>query len=378
MMTLVFGAFAQNANVNRADKAFKDGNLVEAKNLIDEAASNDKTRDDARMKYTRALIYQSISVDNSGEFNPAEQESARVLAVKLFEDLIASEKENSTYHILATQGKENFYGLYFNQAVEFFNEDEFEDAMTYFQLASEILPGDTTALLYGGYAAQNADRWDVAQNLYEQLVAAGSQDITVFKTMVYIHRAIDVNADKALSYIQKARAIDPSDQDLTREMVNILIEQEKMDQALTEMEKAVAAEPNNEMYHLNIGIIYDNKGDLENAMKSYNRVLELDPNNFEVNFNVGAIYYNRGAELVQEANNMDLDDYQTKGKELEKQAKEQFEKALPYLEKAFSSKQDDVQTVQTLVTVYSQLGNTAKVQSLTNLLEMLLGDDGGE
>lgn len=372
MFTLVLGAFAQNANINKADRALKEGNLVEAKQFIDEAAADEKTANDPRMKYTRAQIYQAISTDEN--FSASEQESARNLAIELYDQLIATEKENTTYYILANEGKNNFYGIFFNQGVELFNQDEYEQAATYFQLASQIVPDDTTAILYAGYSAQNSDNWPVAKDSYEKLVALGSTDMTVFRTLVYIYRAIDPDAEKALATINKAREIDPGNADLTREMVNILIEMERLDEALAEMEAAVKVDPNNDVYHLNIGILYDNKGDFEKAMVSYNKALEIAPENFEANFNVGAIYYNKGAELIQTANNMDLDEYQEKGKALEDEAKKEFEKALPFLEKANKAKPDDVQTIQTLVTVYGQLGNTAKVEEMSARLEALLGD----
>jgi tetratricopeptide (TPR) repeat protein len=372
MFTLVLGAFAQNANINKADRSFKEGNLTEAKQFIDEAAVDEKTANDPRMKYTRAQIYQAIST--SENFSPAEQESARNLAIELYDQLIASEKENTTYSILANEGKNNFYGIFFNQGVDLFNENEYEQATTYFELASQIVPDDTVSILYAGYSAQNSENWPVAKNAYEKLVALGTRDLTVFRTLVYIYRGVEPDATKALAIINKARELYPGDSDLTREMVNILIEMGRMDEALSEMESAVKVDPNNDVYHLNIGILYDNKGDFEKAMVSYNKALELAPDNFEANFNVGAIYYNKGAELIQTANNMDLDEYQQKGKALEDEAKKEFEKSLPFLEKANKARPDDVQTIQTLVTVYGQLGNTAKVQEMTARLEALLGD----
>jgi tetratricopeptide (TPR) repeat protein len=372
MFTLALGAFAQNSNINKADRALKEGNLTEAKQFIDEAAADEKTATDPRMMYTRAQIYQAISTDEST--SASEQEAARNVAIELYDRLIATEKENSTYYILATEGKKNFYGVFFNKGVDLFNENEFEQASTYFRLASQIVPDDTTAILYAGYSAQNSDNWDVARESYEKLVELGTKDLTVFKTLVYIYRAIQPDADRALMMINKAREIDPGDSDLTREMVNILIELERMDEALAEMEAAVKIDPNNDVYHLNIGILYDNKGDFDKAMVSYNKALELAPDNFEANFNVGAIYYNEGAELIQTANNMGLEEYQEKGKALEDEAKKEFEKALPFLEKANKARPDDIQTIQTLVTIYGQLGNTAKVEEMTAKLNALLGD----
>lgn len=382
LLTLAFafltftGVMAQQANVNKADKAFKEGNIAEAKEFIDLAMNDAKTATAARTLYTRAQIYQAIATDTEGLFDERTKAEAMKVALGLYEGLLASEKENSTFHIMADQGKQSFYGFFFNEAAEFFNDGEYADAVSMFKSALQILPNDTTALLYGGFAAQSADDWAFAETSFNRLVNEfNTQDKGVYQSLIYIYRAINKNGDKALEMINKARRIFPADADFARELVSVYIELNRVDEALSVMEAQVKAEPDNETYHLNIGIIYDQKGDKEKAIAAYTRALELNPNMFDGNFNLGAIYYNEGAEVMQEANKMDLDEYQKKGKEIEAKAKAQFEKALPFMEKAHAANKEDLQTIQTLITIYTQLGNTAKAQEFTAKLNAMMGDD---
>lgn len=369
-----FSAFAQNANVNKAERSLKEGDLATAKEAIDEAQANDKTKDAARTLYTMAQVYQAITLSDEPQYASMKSDAFNK-SLDGFKKIIASEKENSTYYILASEGLNSFWGANFNKAAELFNDGEFEESSIYFKKAALIQPNDTTTLLFGGFAAQQSDDYDLALSNFNRLVAMNYEDLDVYRSLIYMQRVHLEDSEKALLTVQKAKKAFPSDIDLAREEINILVELDRLDDALGSLEEAVKNDPTNELYFYNIGIIYDNQQNFEKAEANYKKVIELKPSHFEANFNLAAIYYNKAVEILAESNAMDLDEYQAKGKQVEARAKVEFEKALPFLEAAHNITADDISAAQTLQTVYAQLGMTADSEAMAKKIIAIGGGD---
>ncbi len=367
-------AFAQNSNVNSAERSLKEGDLTAAKEAIDEAQSNEKTKDAARTLYTLAQVYQSISISEESKYANMKDEAFNI-ALNAYNKILENEGQNSTYYVLSFDGINSFWGENFNYGAELFNENDFEQASAYFEKAKLIQPDDTTTILYSGFAAQQSEKLDLALENFNKLVEMNYQDIDVYRSLIYLQRAHLGNSEMALATVMKAKTAFPNDVDISREEINLLVELNRLDEALSSLEAAVKKDPNNEIFYYNIGIIYENNGDFDKASKNYQKVIELNSNHFEATFNLAAIYYNRGVEILGEANAMDLDEYQTKGKEVEARAKVEFEKALPYLEKAHQITADNISAAQTLQTVYAQLGMTAKSEAIAVKIAAM---DGGK
>ena len=83
------------------------------------------------------------------------------------------------------------------------------------------------------------------------------------------------------------------------------------------------------------------------AMANYKKVLEIDPANYDALFNLGVFYFNEAVILKGEVDNMNMTDYQAKGKEIEGRVCGKFKKAKPYFEKAIQAK-DEAEAKETL------------------------------
>ena len=55
----------QKPNINKALKSLQDGQLAEAKEMIDAAATYEKTMDDGKTWYYRGLIYAAIDTSSN-------------------------------------------------------------------------------------------------------------------------------------------------------------------------------------------------------------------------------------------------------------------------------------------------------------------------
>ncbi len=71
-----------------------------------------------------------------------------------------------------------------------------------------------------------------------------------------------------------------------------------------------------------------------NALTTYEKAIGVDGNNYDALFGLGAIYYNEGVELKREVDNMNMQEYQAKGKEVESKVCGRFKKSRPYFERA--------------------------------------------
>lgn len=71
-----------------------------------------------------------------------------------------------------------------------------------------------------------------------------------------------------------------------------------------------------------------------NALKTYEKAVAAQPENYDALFGLGAIYYNEGVELKREVDNMNMQEYQQKGKDVESKVCGRFKKSRPYFEKA--------------------------------------------
>lgn len=365
-------AFAQNSNIRKAETAKEKGNLDEALQLIDEATKNDKTKDDPKTWYTKASIHEAMLISPEGE---VKDESQLDNTIRAYEKTKELSKGNGTYAVFADQRLEAIWGQFLNSGAEAYQNEDYINALENFEIAAKLKAEDTTAYLYAGIAAQQAELWDKAVANYYKLMDLGYKQKDIYNSAIYVERAINKDNDKALEVVRRARQAFPDDKDLMKEEINLLITTDQADEARKKLEDAIAAEPNNANLYYNLAFLYDQIKDSDKAIEYYQKAVDLEPDYFEANFNIAVVYYNQAADLIKKANEMDLKTYQKNGKAIEDEAREGFKKAMPYLEKASQIKPDDLTVLETLQTVYSQLKMNEKVVEVSKKIQALEGTE---
>lgn len=360
-------AYAQPKNVRKAQAALEDKELSEAKSLIDEAITHEKTKDDGKTWFTYGEIYQAIGMDSTNSVSDVEKPFEK--ALEGFRKAKQMEKEGSTYYTFADQKVQEVWANSINQGATMYQNQDYEKAMEMFDVAKMALPKDTTAYIYGGISAQQSGNMEQAAENYAYLIDSldyKSEDF--YNSLIYIYTAENKDDEKALKYMRKAQEAFPENGDyLTRE-VNMLLTEENYEEAKDKLAQAIEKDPSNAMLYYNQGYMYEQVDEKEKAVESYKKAIEIDPQYYDANFNLGAYFYNQAAEILSEANNMDLKEYQKRGKEIEDNAKVYFEKALPYLEKSRELKPDDEKVLTTLQTVYTRLGMDEKAEEVQTKL----------
>lgn len=377
MATFTFGQYVPKGKTTKAELALTKGELDIAKAEIDEAFKVDakgKVSGSAKNWYTKGKIYKAIYLDDSTDYKNLAGEEALGVAIESFNKVTAMEKENSPYVIMANTEISQLYGAIINDGAEKYNENDFEGAYKDFMTALEVEKDDTTALLYGGVSAQQADMIDEALACFQTLADNGDAKIDTYKTMIYLYRTEKEDMEGVLRIVTQALEVYPENSELAQEKITTLIMMERVDEAKNELEAAISNDPTNHLYYYFLGYLYDFQEDPDNAMIQYKKALELDPDYYEANYNLGVVYYNVAREIISELNNLSLDEYRKKEKEYVERASVHFKEALPYFEKAVEIKPDeDIQLLETLEGVYLQLKMTDKAEALEKKIKALTG-----
>ena len=366
MQTVVFG---QNKNVRKASSALEDGELAEAKAQIDPALTDEKTKDDSKTWLLYGQVYQAIAEDST---NAVQVEDPYQKAMEGYDKAMKLEDEGSTDYTMAEQMKEQIWANAVNQGATLYSNKDYENAITYFDVAKMAKPQDTTAFIYAGISAQQAGNLDEAAENYAYLVDSldyKSEDF--YNSLIYIYLVEQKDSEKALNYLQKAQEAFPDNPEFLKQEITVLINNEEYDKAEQQLTKAIETEPDNAILYYNRGYLYEQMGQGEQAVENYQKAAEIDPNYFDATFNMAAYYYNQAAETLQRANNMDLKEYEQKGQAIEDSAQVYFEKALPPLEKSRDLKPDDEKVLTTLQTVYTRLGMDEKAEEVQTKLDSM-------
>lgn len=368
-----FSVFAQNWSriVDQAASAHKDGNLVEAKAKIDQAMQSPEAQKEAKAWYYKGLIYESLMASDNSQFR-ALSPNAPEITYEAYQKTMDLSKSGSVYSGYATLRMDGLWGILINKGAAEYQDGKYDDALKSF-IAATKYKDDTLANLYAAYSAKAAKDKDAAEKYFRKTIDLGSKDWENYLDLINVVRGDNdpKGLAKAIDIMKEAREEHPENTTLMKTEINLYLLANRGDEVIDKVTKAIDVDPQNADLYFTLGTIYEQKKDYNSAVKNYGKAIEIKPDHFDANYNLGVVYYNQGAEFTQKLNAMDLSTYQREGKKVEKQAKETFEKALPYFEKAYSINPKDKILVQSLATVYSYLKMSDKADKMKKEAESL-------
>lgn len=366
---MLIGVYAQNSAVTKATSFMEDGDLIQAKEQIDLAVAHEKTMDKPKTWFTKGEVYEAIALSDDPAYE-GMQDQALDEAVSAY-NRAKSMDEGGNYDGLSSIKIDNMWGTMINNGAEAYNQEDYENALVYFGKSAMLKPEDTTAYYYAGIAAQQGEKYDQALENYYKLVELDFHNEDIYSSIIYLERSHNNDNQKALEVIGQAREHFPNNETLMKEEINLLILTEQTDEAKGKLERAIETEPDNANLYYNLAYISEQTGDDEAAIANYKKAIEADPEYFDATFNLAVNYYNKAAEILKEANEMDLRTYQKEGKAIEEKAMTEFDRALPYLEKAHEINPDDRIVLETLQTVYVQLKMNDKAEAVNTKIEAM-------
>jgi tetratricopeptide (TPR) repeat protein len=378
---------AQKASLNEAEAIIMRGENGEItpkdievlSETIQSATSHPTLQKEARTWYVNAmahyLLYQREQI--------IKTDAIQQIALSLDRTQQLSPR-GKKYHSLAQLKRSNIYYDLLNSGVQAYNDAQQEEAMFNFESAATIMPTDTSASLYAATVAAEDKQYARAVRNYQKLAKINPSS-SLYNNIILLQKNYLQDLEAALATLQLAEQQFPKDPTLERNAVDLFIQTGQLQRAIQKLNGLISVEPTNHLFHLRKALLYDqlyaeakNKGKTEEletyqkeAESAYLRTLEIDPDNMTANFNYAVQIAQRADEFFGAANELPLDEYKTRGKELEERGLALLVKAVEPMETARKAAPKDPDLLRALETMYSKLGIKDKWQEVREILKEL-------
>ena len=373
----------QKPNLNKALKSLQEGNLAEAKQIIDEATTYEKTMNDGKTWYYRGLIYAAIDTTSNPE-KKALSDDALNIAIESFAKADAMGKKDTEYFvtdaggivpITKTQQIDQIANFYLNKGAALYQTDSLPEALTNFEKTQKIKPDDTTAYFYAGFVANAMEDHDKALANFEKYIEKGGTSSDAYSLMINTYSGPKEDKEKALEIARKAKEKYPENPEFPKVEIGLLIDMEKVDEAKTGLEEAVKREPDNQQYQFDLGYVKSRQENFEEAKKHFQEALRIDPSYFDAQYYLAQVYLIDAAKIAEQVKNLGISAADKKKQaELDKVLVQKYKVALPYWEKAEQMKPNDLDVLDRLKTIYYFLGDDANEKRVTAKLTTLNAD----
>lgn len=360
-------AVAQNSAVNSAVLNHKNGILDKALADINKATEHAKTKDKAKTWFYHGAINQDLMINPI--YSKLANEQTPEVVIASFNKTIELDGKDGEFAKMVPERMEMLYGQVLNQAVEFHNSQDWDNAIAKYDLASKVNPTDTTAVMYAAYASTAKQDYASAVKYYDKLIGMGHTTEDVYKNKIQLQQAVEASDEEVMTSIAAALEKHPNSVYLMQEELRYYLKNDRAEEAMAKLDKAIEADPNNASLYAVRGNLEERKGNLDAAYKNYKKAVENDPKNFDGYFNLGVLEYNKGSEFNNKAAKMDYATYKKQGASLEAQAKKHYEASLPYFEKALEIQPGDQATLANLQRVYTRLKRTADAERVAKQMK---------
>ena len=385
-----FLALAQvKPSIPKAEKALREGKIDEAKTIIDVTTGSQEfmvdkkgnpSKNAAKAWYLRGLIYFAMDTTKNTAYknldpNPFQQgkesfEKAQALdkeAISFFNEPTGLPMLNANVNLLIGNS-------YFNQAINAYNEEnDYKKALDLAEKTTYFIPKDTTLLFYSSAFALQAAAPDKAVKYLERYLAEGGKDPKAYASMANIYVEQKDNAN-ALKWLKEGQAKYPGYRDLRLLELNVYLNEKKFDVAKTMVEAELQNDPNRDNYFL-YGQLNRELGDAEKAKGAFKKALELDPKSFDAAAELANLYWQDAKKYKDQIGALGNSKEDLKKKQaLDAPYVEALKAYLPYIEACEKLSPDDVTTLYSLLNVYSELADEAKVARVKKRLKAL-GED---
>ncbi|HSY76492.1 MAG TPA: hypothetical protein VK890_06535 [Bacteroidia bacterium] len=422
--------FAQNNNVVSANRHLSDfmsghdtADLKAAKQAIDEAAVNDKTKSEPKMFLYRGQVYETLfetqisvlskkALMASGKMTPEAVQKSQTEAYSKADTGYLSTAAYSFFQVIvidpkggyadeARQGLASCAGHMENKAIVDNNTQNYAESFIFFErvlMGMKAIGGmDTTThykhlLQNTANAAERSKNYPKAITYYNEMIKIGAGKDVPYSELNRIYMA-QKDTDKALAAITQGRAAFPDDLNLLNAQTNGYLWKGQNDKAEGNLQLAIdklnkegnlSADQKDLLGRLYaiLGGIYDRianprdasgkslpmpanyKEEFQKADTNYKMALGISADEFDYNFAIGALYNNRAKYIYDQLNAMPEKEQATKQKGMEADAKGWLLKAQPYLEKAYKAKPTDRQLRIVLLGLYASTGQEDKSKAM--------------
>ena len=288
----------------------------------------------------RINVWGSLYNDGVAAYNKGREDAAMYdKALELFNMASSMVPDSSNTHYIA--------------ALAYYAKHDIPNAIGKLETALKLDPGYIDALRLVGqlYRAQGTDKQDAKDE-------SGAMALY----------------GKAAAAFEKIYAADPNDAENIGNMIEIYERMKQNDRALKLTSEAVEKDPGNKVFRYAFGAFLLKQDKYPEAAEQFGAALKIDPAYEDASYNLGVTYLNWGV-AIREAAEKKYEEARkaNKGKDVKEDLsyKEKYKAALPFLEAAVSSRQQDPMLWRTLGQVYTSLGMNDKAKNALTKFDQL-------
>jgi tetratricopeptide (TPR) repeat protein len=384
-----FGTFSQKGKVTAALSYIDQQKLDKAKESLDQAFTDVKTKDWATTYFAKGKLCQAIYAADNPTYN-AYYADPLSEAYEAYEKAMSLDPKGATKKkVLTGLIYNNLASSLYSQGSKKFEAKDYEGALKSFTTEIKISEGpnyagalDTGMYYNAGLAAINATKYSDAISYFQKCTEMKYLGITPYYQIYQCYMNLG-DTTKAESYLLDLPSKFPGDNSITLQLIDLYIKSGKYDEAFKYIKVAKEKEPENYSLYFAAGIIYLNIADgmtksgvkneeiqkeYDNAIIELAKACELKGDVYDLQYAMGVSYINKAAEMFVKANDiMDVNKYTAAINE----ANLVYAKALPYMEKALELKPDDVFAMRSLKELYYRLKMTDKYNAIKAKLDVL-------
>lgn len=366
IMVLLFCAtltFAQKGKVTQATSYFTSGKLDQAKKLIDEAISHEACANWDKAHFTKGQIYQAIFESPLQDYKKLSANALDV-AWEAYQKVIQLDEKQKYTQKLETQYK-NLIVDYTNKAVEYYNAENFKDALVAFKRVLDIESSpiittegpakiDTAVMFNAGVSAQRAGNLPDAEKYYKEVLKYNYEPARTYAMLANVLKE-QGKEEEAVKYLHKGYEMYPDNSYMLVELINYYLLGGEPEKAETYLEAAIRQDPKNASFYRAKGTLYEKMKQPTKAEEMYTQALAIDPKDFLAQYNLGNIKLTVVIEFHKKV--LDIVDVNEYNKKLE-EVYAGYSSVIPYFEKALELNPGEKNTMSTLKELYFKLRNT--------------------
>ncbi len=406
--TLTFG---QKKEIKKAEKEIKSGNFTEAISVLKQAEGLiANTEEEVKAQY-----YLAKGEAYMGEAG-GDLDKLKIAAESLLKSKEVSPK--GKYVPKVDLAMINLRAALVNSAIEDQNSNKYSIAAEKLYTSYSVSKTDTSDLYFAAGNAVNAKDYDTALKYYKMLIDvdytgikkeyfATNKETNVEKsfdskeemnkgvkggnfikprttnseskrggvlrnmTLIYVSNG---ESEKAAKLIKQARKENPDDLALMNAEANLYYKAGDMVKYKAIINEVISKDPNNPELYYNLGVASKKNGEFDPAVEYYKKALELNPDYVEALINLADLMLSKDDAMIKEMNALGTStaDY-NRYDELQEERNNLYKEALPFLERASNIRNENVDLINTLKNIYSQLGMDDKAKEMRTLLENLEG-----
>lgn len=416
MLLATITVVGQKNELKAAEKALESNDLTLAKTSIQQAEALLANADDklkAKFYFVKGKVYAEIA-----KKQPAEADAAYDIAAKSLTDLLDFENKlgKKTYSEEAAPLFNSLISDIRDIAVNQYKATNYTKSAQNFDKIYRMSPKDTFMLDNAANAAYLGKDYQISLGYYIELNKLGYQGIVtdytaknvetgldesfgsknqrdlmlktgkytdpknevtpsrknaIIKNIAYLYGELGDNA-KGLDAINKARETDPDDYNLLLAEADLQIKLGNRVKFGELMNEAIQKNPNEPVLYFNLGVISAEQDKDADAIKYYNKAIELKPSYFDAYINLANVYRKKESGIIDKMNNS-LSDF-AKYDKFKAELALLYKQVLPYYEKAYAIKKDDISVVQTLMGIYENVGMDPEYKKIKVAYEALKGE----